>query len=97
MEEEIWRGEVSNELKHIAHTMTDVQRQVQDMRCEISTQMEEHRSYHARNEHRWGLARWCRLHPFRLAAMVAAATAAMWANNDPTLLRAIVTALVSLK
>ena len=40
MEEEIWRGEVSNELKHIAHTMTDVQRQVQDLRCEISTHEE---------------------------------------------------------
>lgn len=97
MEEEIWRGEVSNELKHIAHTMTDVQRQVQDLRCEISAQMEEHRSYHARNEHHWGFARWARLHPFRLAAMVAAATAAVWANNDPALLRAMVAAVVGLR
>ena len=75
-EEDVWRGEVTNELRHIAQSVRDLQRQTHDLQCHLVQETEAHREYHAANEHRWGAARWCGRHPFRFAALVGAALAA---------------------
>ena len=71
-EETIWRGEVTNELRHIAQSLRDVQRQVSELRVWIAEEREAHSAYHAANEHRWGIVKWCQMHPFRLAAILLA-------------------------
>lgn len=93
-DDDIWRGEVANELRHIARTLDDVQRQLHDLRCALATEMGGHRDYHARNEHRWGMVRWCERHPFRLAAIVAAVLGLAWAHNDTTVVTAAVRAVL---
>ena len=75
-DEDLWRGEVTNELRHIAQSVRDLQRQAHELQCHLVQEMESHREYHAANEHRWGAARWCERHPFRFAAVVGAALAA---------------------
>lgn len=78
----MWRGEVTSELRHIAQSIRDLQRQVAEVRAAIGEQFEEHRAHHAANEHKWGFARWCQLHPFQFVMLAALAAAAVLMKSN---------------
>lgn len=71
-DEDIWRGEVTSELRHLAASVGSVQRQLCELHSMVAQAMADHQRYHEQNEHRWGLARWCQMHPFRMMAVGAA-------------------------
>ncbi len=77
IDEALWRGEMTAELRHIHLTICDVQRQVHELRCFVAEQLNDHRMYHARNEVKWGPVRWCERHPFQLCVLVLGAGAAI--------------------
>lgn len=83
--EERWRGEVTNELRHIDQRLAAVQQSVQELERRLEELFARHLEYHSANEHRWGLMRWAQRYPLRFAALVAAgavwvlrADAAVW-------------------
>lgn len=78
--DDLWRGEMTSELRHLASTMGDVQRQLGEMHTMLAQELAAHREYHEQNEHRWGFARWCQLHPFRLVMLCAAGSALLAAR-----------------
>jgi hypothetical protein len=80
-EEDIWRGEVANEIRHIARDIREVQRQLHELQSYIVQELAEHRAYHGANEHRWGLVKLCQMHPFKLAWLAAAVVAVALAGR----------------
>jgi hypothetical protein len=79
-DEDLWRGEVTAELRHIAQSVQDLGRQIHELRAYIADEQALHADYHARNEHRWGLVKWCHMHPVRLA-LAAVAVALLLAGH----------------
>jgi hypothetical protein len=67
-DENYWHGRVSAELRHLTESVAQLRRELNDMRLYFAEQFEEHHRYHVANESRWGPAKWCRQHPWRLAA-----------------------------
>ncbi len=92
----VWRGEVTGELRHITQSVRDLQRQIHDVQGYLVQELEGHRDYHARNEHRWGLVRWCEMHPFRLVGLLAFGAAVAWLGRDPGAAAAVVRVLADL-
>lgn len=80
----VWRGEVANELRHIIESVREVQRQIYDLHTQVVAELSAHRDYHARNEHLWGGVKWCQLHPFRLAAVLAVGASALLWRSQPS-------------
>jgi len=73
--EEMWRGEVTAELRHIHACLREVQRAVAELRTYVADELAAHLDYHTKHESRWGPVRWCEQHPFRLAVGVVVVTA----------------------
>jgi len=92
---EQWRGEVTNELRHIGQALSRLEVQVQRIETEVVSALREHAAYHERNEERWGPLRWCERHPIRFAVVVAA-LAMWWLSSDSAIGRALVEAVVRL-
>jgi hypothetical protein len=94
----LWRGEVTNELRHIAQAVCDLQRQTHELHCHMMDKLEAHRAYHAANEHPWGPACWCERHPFRFAALAGALFASLALGaSGPALREALKLAMAALK
>jgi hypothetical protein len=91
--DEIWRGEVSCELRHIVQSMGDIQRQLCELQSSIAQQLAEHVKYHHENEHRWGAIKWCSMHPFRLAAIAGVITAWYYGEEIIPLIRILAGAI----
>ena len=79
-DENTWRGEVTSELRHLTQSVGAVQRQLYELQSLLAQEIAAHREYHEQNEHRWGFARWCQLHPFRLVMVLGAASALVTAG-----------------
>lgn len=77
IDEAIWRGEVTAELRHIHLGLCTVQSELHELRNYVAGELSDHRAYHARNEVRWGPMRWCERHPFQLAVLVLGAGASI--------------------
>ena len=79
----LWRGEVTAELRHIQHSLTELHHELADLRNYVADQFDDHRAYHARNEVRWGPVRWCERHPFQLAVLLLGvfATMSLWRSG----------------
>lgn len=75
--EAAWRGEVTAELRHIQLGLAQLHEDVHDLRAYVAGQLDDHRAYHARNEARWGPARWCERHPFQFATLLLGAASAI--------------------
>lgn len=88
-DDEMWRGEVTCELRHIVQRIGDIQRQLCELQSSIAQQLAAHVKYHNENEHRWGIIKWCTLHPFQLAALAGCVTAALYGQKLVPLLRIV--------
>jgi|GEM_PF-2560767 hypothetical protein len=71
--EERWRGEVTNELRHIAAHLLSLDDQMKRLDARVEQLFARHLDYHEQNEHRWGFMRWAQRYPWRFAALVTAA------------------------
>lgn len=80
-DELIWRGEVSNELRHLSASVRELRGAVSALHAWLEEELLQHREYHKENEHRWGLTRWCQLHPFRMAALLGALATTLLAGE----------------
>lgn len=69
--DDLWRGEVTAELRHIAQQLRDLDRRLAELRAAVDDRLAEHAAYHRAHEHHWGLLRLCQRHPFRTAAVAA--------------------------
>ncbi len=69
--EERWRGEVTNELRHIRAQLDRMDQRLEAFETHVAETMTRHLEYHTANEHRWGLQRWAHRHPVRFALVVA--------------------------
>lgn len=83
-DDQIWRGEVSSELRHIVDSVRGLERQLHALDSRLLDELAAHRDYHSRNEHRWGFVKWCQVHPFRFAALAGVAIACL-ARRDSVL------------
>ncbi|MBX7247000.1 MAG: hypothetical protein K1X53_15995 [Candidatus Sumerlaeaceae bacterium] len=80
--EDYWRGEITNELRHIAETVREITRQIAALRATVEERFAAHDVYHSANEHRWGPVRWCHLHPVRFGLICAALVALILGVRD---------------
>lgn len=85
-DDDVWRGQVSSELRHIAGRLREVQQQIHDLRCFVAGELAAHARYHEENEHQWGLVKWARMHPLRFAAVVAALAVLAASSGGATIL-----------
>jgi hypothetical protein len=88
--EELWRGEVTSELRHLRNNVAGVQRQLYELTSMMAQELAAHRDYHKQNEHRWGFARWCQLHPFLLVMIAAAGVGVAAAGTNLPAMAAVV-------
>jgi hypothetical protein len=91
-DDDLWRGEVTAELRHINQSVRDLGRQLHELRVYMADEVACHADYHARNEHRWGFAKWCQMHPLRFA-FVAVAVALLLAGHRADHLREVLRVL----
>lgn len=83
--EDCWRGEVTNELRHINTQLTNIFQRLDKVQLDLAEALSRHAEYHRSNEHRWGLMAWAQRYPLRFALLVAAAL--LWSvNSDASLL-----------
>lgn len=55
--------------QHLCQRLDDLDETVRTLYGALLARLDEHDAYHRRNEHRWGLIRLARRHPWRLAAL----------------------------
>ncbi|MCX7625831.1 MAG: hypothetical protein N2Z21_06430 [Candidatus Sumerlaeaceae bacterium] len=84
-----WRGEVTNELRHINIQLANISQRLEKVQAEVAQALVRHVEYHRSNEHRWGLMAWAQRYPLRFALLVAAAV--LWSvESDASLVTSLV-------